>query len=204
MLKMVLSGYESQIKKGFSLDINFLIIVVIVIYFKSKLLFLGIPYLLGEILHKNCDMKNNKVFYLCPLSLNDRKKYLETSILMNLLIPTVLFFMLGIFLLIDNCIDIFIFISVFISMIMFLICRNLDITMYQYNNHKINLYGMSIIASNWIGILNLLFVISNNIYLEDFKISFLALLFLQICVFIPVVRCWKEVLETLINGERIF
>ena len=108
MLKMVLKDYKSQLKLDCLLDINFLIAFFIIIYFNSELLFLGIPYLVGEILQKNCNIKDTKTFYMCPLSLDDRKKYVKASIFINLLIPIILFFIVGIILLIMDYIDTYI------------------------------------------------------------------------------------------------
>ena len=163
---------------------------------------LVIPYLLAVVMHDISEFKKDKVFYIIPLDLNDRKEYYKITFLINLIIPEVMGILIGIVLMLTGILEFKFFIFILISLGMYIVCKNLDIMKHNYNNLEFYWYGVSMLASKLLAFANLLYAIgycSNGEYYKYVNIFMLILIFTQLAVLGSVLRYRKNIIEFIIN-----
>ena len=205
MLNKVLSDYKQKLKD------NMLIKLLVTILFglgylygysKNYSVVSIFPYICILSIYDIFAMKNNKLFYIIPLNLNERRKYYEITFWINLIIPESIVILLGLALVIFGNLELKFFIFISISLGMYIICKNLDIMKHNYNNLEFYWYGVSMLASKLLAFANLLYAIgycSNGEYYKYVNIFMLILIFTQLAVLGSVLRYRKNIIEFIIN-----
>ena len=210
MISRVLADYKVKFKFNMEIIGNFswiLFIAMSVFYFHgiNSSLLLIIPYALTLNMYESCEMRQDKLFYMVPLSLDDRREYYKTTFWINLIIPESLAILIGIILMFLGDLELKFFIVILISLGMYIICKNLDIMKYQYDNLKFYWYGVSMIASKLLAFANLAYVIGysmNGEYFDFVNLGILILIGFQFCTLLSVLRYRKNIVEFIINPNE--
>lgn len=205
MINRVLDDYKEKLKHYDIINSLFTAIIVIFIFYKwsrNYSVVLVIPYLLAVVIHDISEFKKDKVFYIIPLDLNDRREYYKITFLINLIIPEVMGILIGIVLMLMGILEFKFFIFILISLGMYIVCKNLDIMKYHYNNREFYWYGVSMLACKLLAFANLAYAIgycSNGEYYEYVNIFMFILIFTQLAVLGSVLRYGKNIIEFIIN-----
>ena len=205
MINRVLDDYKEKLKHYDIINSLFTAIIVIFIFYKwsrNYSVVLVIPYLIAVVIHDISEFKKDKVFYIIPLDLNDRREYYKITFLINLIIPESLAILIGINLMFLGYLELKFFIVTLMSLGMYIICKNLDIMKYQYDNLKFYWYGVSMIASKLLAFANLAYVIGysmNGEYFDFVNLGILILIGFQFCTLLSVLRYRKNIVEFIIN-----
>ena len=210
MLNKVLSDYKQKLKD------NMLIKLLVTILFglgylygysKNYSVVSIFPYICILSIYDIFAMKNNKLFYIIPLNLNERRKYYEITFWINLIIPESIVILLGLALVILGNLELKFFIFISISLGMYIICKNLDIREYLKDNIKFYWdefywYGISMKASEFLFFVSLIYTIGYSINGEYYKfvnLCILALLFLQLWMLKSILGYREKIIEFIIN-----
>ena len=205
MINKVLDDYKEKLKHYDIINALFTVIILMLILYDCLRVYsvvLVIPYLLAVLMHDISEFKKDKVFYIIPLDLNDRREYYKTTFLINLIIPEVMGILIGIVLMLTGILEFKFFIFILISLGMYIVCKNLDIMKHNYNNLEFYWYGVSMLASKLLAFANLLYAIgycSNGEYYKYVNIFMLILIFTQLAVLGSVLRYRKNIIEFIIN-----
>ncbi|MGN1033667.1 MAG: hypothetical protein ACI4PU_09355 [Intestinibacter sp.] len=173
----------------------------------GSIAFLPFPYLLALDIYEEYEMKQNKLFYIIPLSLNERKKYYKARFLINLIIPESIQILIGIILIILGKLELRFFIFVLISLSIYIICKNLDIRKYLKNNRKLYWdkfywYGISMKISELLCFASLYYAIGYSMKGEYYGHSttcILVLIIFQLWILKSVLGYRKNIIEFIIN-----
>ena len=210
VVNKVLADYKVKFKFNVEIIKYFSWIAFIamsVFYFHgiNSSLLLIIPYALILNIYESCEMRQDKLFYMVPLSLDDRREYYKTTFWINLIIPESLAILIGIILMFLGDLELKFFIVILISLGMYIICKNLDIMKYRYDNLKFYWYGVSMIASKLLAFASLAYVIGysmNREYFEFANLGILILIGFQFCALLSVLRYRKNIVEFIINPNE--
>ena len=205
MINKVLDDYKEKLKHYDIINALFTVIILMLILYDCLRVYfvvLVIPYSLAVLMHDISEFKKDKVFYIIPLNLNDRRKYYKITFLINLIISEVMGILIGIVLMLTGILEFKFFIFILISLGMYIVCKNLDIMKHNYNNLEFYWYGVSMLACKLLAFANLLYTIdycSNGEYYEYVNIVMLILIFTQLAVLGSVLRYRKNIIEFIIN-----
>ena len=211
MFKLVLYDYINNLKLGYrkkSIEVHTVLILFIYNIFSDGVLnnFVAItlPILIGSFITGLNKEQINKMFYLCPIDLRERKIYFYEKMAINFTITMILFFILGFILLFNKSISLKFFIFNLVITISFIIYRNLSIIGYEYNYNKFKWCEVFEIALIVITIVNL--IISLYWSLDGvipFKNNiFVSLLVIQICISLCFLKYWKQIVEFIADYEN--
>lgn len=210
VVNKVLADYKVKFKFNVEIIKYFSWIAFIamsVFYFHgiNSSLLLIIPYALILNIYESCEMRQDKLFYMVPLSLDDRREYYKTTFWINLIIPESLAILIGIILMFLGDLELKFFIVILISLGMYIICKNLDIMKYRYDNLEFYWYVVSMIASKLLAFASLAYVIGysmNREYFEFANLGILILIGFQFCALLSVLRYRKNIVEFIINPNE--
>lgn len=210
VVNKVLADYKVKFKFNVEIIKYFSWIAFIamsVFYFHgiNSSLLLIIPYALILNIYESCEMRQDKLFYMVPLSLDDRREYYKTTFWINLIIPESLAILIGIILMFLGDLELKFFIVILISLGMYIICKNLDIMKYRYDNLEFYWYGVSMIASKLLAFASLAYVIGysmNREYFEFANLGIFILIGFQFCALLSVLRYRKNIVEFIINPNE--
>ena len=139
----------------------------------------------------------SKTLYLCPMSVEDRKRYIEVGIRLRVIITMVTFTVLNVILMLFNVMDIYMFVTKFFSMLLFAISTNIYCPVENINSTnssltfvkargKVEIYRISSLILGMFCLLILSCFEGNEKMWELILVAVLLLAQLVICIMMVV------------------